>query len=78
MNTGHVIEQCQIKMRGDRVRVSLAAKESEIDPTQFTIYIVITETLAFSAANSRLSPEGCVGFSGLEKPAPAPVPVETA
>ena len=52
---GCVIEFCQIKMRGDRVRVSLAAKESEIDPTQFTIYIVITETLAFSAANSRLS-----------------------
>ena len=52
---GHVIDQCTIKMRGDKARANLAMSESPIDPSQFASYTVTTEFNAFSVANNKVS-----------------------
>ena len=52
---GHVIDQCTIKMRGDKARANLAMAEDYIDPSQFASYTVMTEPNAFSVANTKVS-----------------------
>ena len=52
---GHLIDQCAIKMRGDKARANLAIYEEGIDPTQFASYMVMTAPNAFSVTNSKVS-----------------------
>ena len=52
---GHLIDQCAIKMRGDKARANLALYEEPIDPTQFASYTVMTAPNVFSVTNSKVS-----------------------
>ena len=51
----HLIDQCAIKMRGDKARANLALYEEPIDPTQFASYTGMTAPNAFSVTNSKVS-----------------------
>lgn len=53
---GHVISQCRTKIRGDKVRASMATHETEIDPSHFTAgYAVMTAPSALSASDQTSS-----------------------
>ena len=53
---GHVISQCRTKLRGDKVRASMATHETDIDPSNFTAsYAVMIAPLALSASDQTSS-----------------------